>query len=156
MDHEDNDLLFVMRKSRKAFFVEYFCGCVLLLIALFSYTLEMNFSPIIFRGIITLGLFSLVSAEFTRLLTTYKVGKVKITIISGLVKQSKKHVYFQPLAFIPDINVKQTRLQRLLGYGTIYIQSGGINTWEIRDIDSPHKVLEVIEKLVEENKRRMT
>ena len=156
MNHDDKDLLFVMRKSRKSYFIEYFCGFTLLSIALISYVLEMDVSSIIFRGIIGLGFFSLASGEYSRFLTTYKVGKTKITIINGFVKQSKKHVYFQPLAFIPDINVKQSRLQRLLGYGTIYIQSAGVNTWEIRDIDNPHKVLEVIEKLIDENKRRMT
>jgi len=99
-----------------------------------------------------LGVFAFVSAEMSRFLTRYKILEDKIVIVKGLIKQAKKNVYFHPLGFVPDINIKQGRLQRFLGYGTLFIKHGGDNALEIKDINSPQKIMSTIEDLIESNR----
>ncbi len=76
----------------------------------------------------------------------------KAIIVNGIIKQSKKNIYFHPLGFVPDINIKQNRIQRVLNYGTIYVQ-GGSNPFEIKEIDHPLRVMDFLEELIEKNKR---
>ena len=88
-----------------------------------------------------------------RMITRYKVTDEKIIIIHGVIKQAKKNVYFHPLAFVPDLNIHQSRVQRFLGVGTVYLKAGGgDNTFEIKDVSNPNKVLSLIEKLIDDNK----
>jgi hypothetical protein len=147
------DIPFIIRKSRKSYVIEYSCGTFLLILLLLSYLTSMNLKQEIQSFILGLGLFALASAEISRILTSYKIGHDKIEVVHGLIKQDKKNVYYHPLGFVPDINIKQGRLQRVLGYGTIYVAAGsGGNSFEIKDVDDPHKIIEVIEKQIEINK----
>tara|TARA_Y100000310_G_C20475968_1_gene712426 strand:+ start:8 stop:496 length:489 start_codon:yes stop_codon:yes gene_type:complete len=150
------NILKVYRKTRKAFLIEYTCGIFLLAALGVSYFKEIQFNPIFQHFVIGISLFAFASVEFSRIFTRYKITPEKISIIKGIIKQDKKNVYFHPLGFVPDLNVKQSRLQRLFNYGTIYLKSGDIHTFEIKDVSSPHKVLELIENLIEENKSPST
>ena len=132
--------------------VEYSCGLLLIILVIFSIIkgIEMpRFLPYFVGG---LGVLSFASAEFSRFLTRYKILEDKIVIISGIIKQVKKSIYFHPLGFVPDINVKQSRLQRIMGFGTVFIKQGGENSLEIKDVDNPHQILETIEDLIESNR----
>jgi uncharacterized membrane protein YdbT with pleckstrin-like domain len=75
----------------------------------------------------------------------------KLVTIEGLIKQNKKNIYFHPLGFVPDINVKQSRLQRVLGIGTISVTMGGEN-FQIKDVDYPHRIIDIIEERIEASK----
>ena len=86
------------------------------------------------------------------MMTRYTILPNKLTIIKGIIKHDKKNVYFHPLGFVPDLNIKQTRIQRMLSYGTIYLKGEGGNTFTIKDISKPHKVLEMIEELIRKNR----
>ena len=76
----------------------------------------------------------------------------KITTIKGLIKQKQKNIHFFALSFIPDISVKQSRIQRFLNYGTVFISGGERDTVSIRDVDQPRKVMMLVEDLI--NKKR--
>lgn len=97
-----------------------------------------------------LALVAVGSAEISRQFIRYKITPSKLMVIKGFIKQSKKNVYFHSLAFIPDINVHQSRIQRLLGYGTIHLYGGGnmSERIEITDINHPKDVLHKMEELV--------
>ena len=55
------------------------------------------------------------------------------------------------MGFVPDIDIKQSRIQRLLGYGSISITMGGEH-FVIKDLNRPHKVMKMIENQIEESK----
>ena len=147
------DVPFIIRKSRKSYIIEYSCGTFLIILLLLSYLTSMDLKQEIQSFVLGLGLFALASAEISRILTSYKIGNDKIEVVHGLIKKEKKNIYYHPLGFVPDINIKQGRLQRVLRYGTIYVAAGsGGNSFEIKDIDEPHEIMEVIEKQIELSK----
>lgn len=154
---EDNDRVLVrLKRSRKAFLVEYTCGFLLLFFPLVGY-LQGGVLPSPLRNLmLLLGVFSIGSAEITRLLIRYKITPAKIELVKGFIKQSKKNVYFHSLAFIPDINIHQSRMQRLLNYGNIHVYGGGnmSERVEIEDINNPKKVLLHIEKLINDTRKK--
>ena len=76
-----------------------------------------------------------------------------MTFIKGIIKKHHKHVYFHPLGFVPDINVKQGWLQRFLNYGTISIQVSD-EKFKLKDIDDPHFIMKEIEELIHGNKNK--
>ncbi len=75
----------------------------------------------------------------------------KMVITEGLVKQRKQNVYYHPLGYVPDINIKQNFMQRMLNYGTISVSTGS-NSFQIKDIDNPDKVVGLLEDLIENSK----
>lgn len=139
----------IYKQSRKAFLVEYFCGFAILLMAL---TLPVKYSNFQFPLFILGGL-SFGSAEFSRYLTRYIFTSDKIVVISGLIKQSKKHIYFHPLGFVPDLHVSQGRIQRIFDFGDIHLKSGGENNFMIKNISNPHKVYRLIESSIKKNRK---
>lgn len=137
------------KQSRKAFLVEYLCGVLILLMGLSLPVKYSNFQfPLFVIGGLSLG-----SAELSRYLTRYIFTKDKIIVISGLIQQSKKHIYFHPLGFVPDLHVSQGRIQRILGYGDIYLKSDGRNNFMIKNISNPHKVYDLIERSIRNNRK---
>ena len=160
-DHDSEEkVILSLKKTRKAFLIEYGCGILLLLFSGYFTLKGVHFKPLFAKTIIGLALFSMLSAEYARVLVRYKVTDAKITSVKGIIKQSKKNIYFAPLSYLPNINFKQNRLQRLLRYGTISIsgipEEGVISgSFEIKDINNPHKVLEIIEKWVDYYRNRM-
>ncbi len=144
-----------LKRSRKAYLVEYACGLFLIFLLTITFVkgirMSVNFKYFIFG----LAMFSFVSVEASRIFVRYKITSKKVVIIKGLIKQNRKNVYFHPLGFVPDIDVKQDRTQRLLNYGTIYVKgSGGDNSFEIKDVNRPHRIMNIIETLVDQNKHQ--
>lgn len=148
---DNNKCLMTIRKSRKSCLLEYSCGIFLLLLLGIS-VLKRIYQPKLHYFVLSLALFSFVYAEGSRLFVRYKIMPKKTIIIKGIIKQNRKNVYFHPLGFVTDINVKQGRLQRLLNYGTIYVQGAGGISFEIKDISHPHQIMNVIEDLIEKSK----
>ncbi|HLD01217.1 MAG TPA: PH domain-containing protein [Candidatus Nanoarchaeia archaeon] len=148
----EDEVLAKYCRTRKAYLVEYSCG--FLLLGLLGYS-KLN-GDYIAPGVTLLiggtGLFSLLLAEYSRLITRYKITRSKITIVHGFIKRQKKNVYFHPLGFVPDLNVKQGRLQRILGYGSVFLRGTQGNVFEIRNVNNPSKVLDLIEDLIKKNK----
>jgi uncharacterized membrane protein YdbT with pleckstrin-like domain len=144
--------LYAWQQTRRAYLAEYACGLFLLASLLVLYgrgvVLQSYFAYIV-GGV---GVGAVLSAEFHRFTTRYRVTNKKFTIIQGIIKQTKKNVYFQPLAFIPDLNMKQSRLERFLGYGTVFVEGGATGTFYVRNVNNPHKVMEQIQQLIDENK----
>ena len=99
------------------------------------------------------GLFFLGLVEFDRMILRYHIGETKLVITHGLIRQSKKHVYYHPLGFVPDLNVHQGTWHRMLGIGTISLKGGEHNTFEIKNIPNPHKILELIESMIQRHKK---
>ena len=158
-DRPEEKVLMVLRKTRKAFIIEYGCGVLLLLFLGFLTIKGIQLKPLFSKAIIGLAFFSMLSAEYSRITTRYKITDTKITYTRGILKQSKKHIYFAPLSFLPNINFRQTRLQRLLRYGTISItgvpDAGVISgSFELRDINTPHKALHIIERWIDYYRNR--
>jgi len=144
------EILLKLKKTRKAFLIEYACGIFLIIILLFNLAnnLELPFMGNLFVAGIAFTSFA--SAEISRIFVRYHFTPKKMVIIKGIINQNKKHVYYHPLAFVPDLNVSQTAWQRILGYGNVYLKTGG-NDFEITDVDNPKMILERIETLIAEN-----
>jgi len=148
---EEEPILLSLRKTKKAFLLEYFCA--VLLLVLFFY-LENNYPG---RNLqffaLALAIFSVGSAEISRLRYRYEITASKIFILSGIIHKHKKIVYLYTLAMnIPDINIKQNFLQRLFDYGTISVEitlEG--NAVELKDIDNPHQVMDLLEDLIKKH-----
>lgn len=152
MEEENEEVLMFLRRSRKGYLIEY--GCVLfllLLLAIIRLRGVVVAAPVtyIVGGIV---LVSLVSAEYSRILTSYKIMETKIIISHGLVQRMKRNVHFVPLGFVPEINMKQNRIQRFLNFGTIFVHGTGENSFEIKDVNNPQRILTLIEELIEKNR----
>jgi membrane protein YdbS with pleckstrin-like domain len=143
---------FTLFRTRKAFWVEYLCGVVILILLLVSFfqVVVLTVKAQIFLLIISLAILGY--AEINRIMLRYRVTEDKLIVINGWLKQDKKNLYFHALGFIPDINIKQGRIQRILGYGTIFVASGGTITLEVKDVAHPLLVMEMIEDLIENSK----
>lgn len=151
---EKETILKTFRRTRKAFIIEYACGILLLLLLGFLSIKGISVKNQLTYFVLGISLVSIGSAELSRLFVRYQITENKMVIIRGFIKQSKKNVYFQALAYIPDLNVRQSSLQRLLHFGSVYLKTGGEHTFEIRDIDNPQQILDTIERLIEHNKTR--
>lgn len=150
---KEEKVLYKLRKSRKAFLTEYICGGLLLIGAVVLFFMDFAGPVYILEGMAILGVFSIVSAEISRLMTRYIILPTKIIITKGIVQQTRQNVYFRPLGFATDINLRQGRLQRLLGYGTIYLRgSEAENAFELADIDYPEDMMRTLEELIEQNR----
>ena len=143
---------FTLFRTRKAFWVEYLCGIIILILLLFSYLTGISLTWKARLFLLSIALLILIYAELHRIILRYKVTENKLVIINGWLKQDKKNLYFHALGFIPDINIKQSRIQRILGYGAIFVVGGGTNTFEIKDVSTPHLVMKMIEDLIEKSK----
>ncbi len=153
---KEEKVLYKLRKSRKAFLTEYICGGVLLLSAVGLYFMDLIRQGYFMIGILVLGGLAIGSAEFSRIMVRYIILPTKIIITKGIVQQTRQNVYFRPLGFATDINLRQGRWQRLLGYGTIYLRgSDAENAFELADIDYPEDMMRTIEELIEQNRGDM-
>ncbi len=147
----DSNILYSFKRSRKAFLLEYGCGFFILFLLAAASFKGFHLKPTLHYLVIGLGISAIASIEFSRLMLNYKITPDKIVVSEGIIKQDRKNVYFHPLGFVPDIDTKQSRIQRLLDYGNISITMGGEH-FVIKDLNSPHKVMEIIEDLIEKSK----
>ncbi len=148
-EEEHEEILFHLRKSRKAYLPEYACALITFVLIILLRFKGLALAPILNYLAFSLIIFSLASAEISRMATRYIITPTKLVVIKGFIKQSKKNVYFHSLAYVPDINISQHRWQRLLGIGRIYIHGGSMGeSLTIDDIDNPSAVLKNIEELV--------
>ena len=153
MGEEAEQVIGKLRKTRKAFLLEYLCALSLLGMA--AYSTYARLLPLwavyTFLGIALVALFS---AELARLFVRYDITHSKIIVVKGYLKQSKKNVYFHSLAYVPDMNVSQTAIQRLLNYGKVYVHGGGLSeAFEINDINNPQAILKQMEQLVKHTRK---
>ena len=153
---EKESLPLIFKKTRKAFLLEYFCGLLLIGLVSYSYFFNLITDSILTLPVLGMGLICLGAAELPRWRYRYKITGDKVTITKGIIMKHRKHVYFHPLGFVVDINVKQNMIQRLLNYGTIYVKGSAENSLEITDTTSPHQIMEIIEKLIEKNRTPST
>ncbi len=151
--NDDEVKIRTIRKARRAFLPEYVCGVFLLVLWVILYFKGIKLNVLIQILFLGAGMIAIISGEASRLLLRYRITNKKIIIIHGLFKQLKKNIYFHPLAYVPDINIHQNRLQRILGYGTIFVKGGSGVSFEIKDVAEPHKVMDLIEELMESNKK---
>ena len=142
-------LLFSLTTSRKGYIIEYVCAAVLILLPLLTSTQGHALPKNALYGVIGAGAMILMYTEISRIYTRYTITDKKIIIANGLLRQDKKNVYFHPLAFVPDINVEQNILQRLLNVGTIAVRSSEVNSFQIQNIDNPLQIAQEIEHLIE-------
>lgn len=143
---------FTLFRTRKAFWVEYLCGFVILILLFISYLKGIS---LMFKAqmlLLAIGLIILGYTEIHRLMLRYRFMQDKLVILEGLLKQDKKNIYFHALGFVPDINIKQNIIQRILKYGSISVVGGMISAFEIKDVSNPHKIMELIENLIEKSK----
>ena len=137
MEDPDDKILLVLHRSRKAYIIEYGCGVLLLLFLAVFYFQAIPLNSSIRIIVLVLAGISLLSPEISRLFLVYEITNTKVTITKGLFKQTKKNVHFIPLGYIPEINMKQDHIQRLLNYGTIFVHGSSQNSFEIKDVVCP-------------------
>lgn len=150
---EEEKTLMVLRRSRKSYSIEYACGLFLIVLLLILFARGALVAKSIVYVVIGIAAIALISAEIARLFTSYTITDKKVIITKGFIKQQTKSIHFIPLGFVPEINLKQGRIQRLLDVGTVFIHSSGENSFEIKDVDEPQRILELIEELIEKNRR---
>lgn len=158
MNEKEEEVLFSLRKTRKAFIPEYLCGFFLLIVNGVLVLEGIKLKPLFSYSLYGITALTVILPEYIRLFTQYKFFTTKMIIIKGIIQQAKQNVYFAPLAFIPNINTKQNRMQRIFGYGSISIL-GGVspeNHFEIKDINQPKQIMTVLENLIEENRTKTT
>ena len=153
-EHKTEEVLMKFKKTRKAYLLEYFCGFFLIILVAFAYGKGIALPrPLQFFGF-GLAFVSLASAEIGRAFVRYQITPTKITVVKGFIKQTKKNFYFHSLAFVPDISLSQSRIQRVLGYGRVYVHGGGsIEMFEIADVDKPYVILTELEDLIKKTRR---
>lgn len=151
-DHDEEKIIVTLRHSRKSFLLEYVCGLFLLILAISSLFKGGNMYKVA-SPFLALSMVGLVSTEIRRFYgDRYNIMQTKLSVIKGIFRVRKRNIYYQPLGFIPDFNIKQTFVQRLLGYGTVFVHVGN-TALELRDVDNPHEVLKMFERLIEETRR---
>ncbi len=145
-----------LRRSRKAFLVEYLCG-ISLLVLTFALSLKgVHLLPAFRNLVLGIAIVAFIIPEISRAFLRYHIGTDKIIITHGFIKQKRKNIHYLPLGFVPDINLHQTRVQRLLNYGTVYVEGQGAEkSFEIRDVSRPKRVMETIEGLIDVNRLRL-
>ena len=148
----DEKVLLVLRRSRKSYSIEYACAAFLIILLLILFARGTVVAKSIVSVVIGIAVLALVSAEVASLFSSYTITQQKVIITKGLIKKQTKNVHFIPLGFVPEINLKQGRIQRLLNIGTVFIHGSGENSFEIKDVDNPQRILELIEELIEMNK----
>ena len=153
-DEPEKELM-VLHRSRKAFLIEYICGTLLLLFLIMIRVKGIGLSSAFQTFILLIAALAFISPEISRIMLRYRITSSKISIIKGLLKQTKKNVHFLPLGYVPEINLKQSRIQRLLNYGTIFVHGSGENSFEIKEVDHPQKILELIEELIDKYRTPM-
>lgn len=152
---EEKNVLMSLRRSRKAFIPEYLCSFILLGILAgirLKHIPANNYFQLFVLGI---AIMAIAFPEISRQLIRYSIRPDKLTISKGIIKKSQKNVHYLPLGFVPDISLRQSRMQRLLNYGTVFVegQGSGEKSLEIKDIDNPQLVLKTIEDLIHRNRR---
>jgi len=153
MNNQKEKILLSIKRSRKAFLTEYTCAGFLFIMLWIQNFNGIQLRPILTYFVMGVASLAVVSAEASRFIKKrYKITNKKMIITEGLIKEKTKNVHFHPLGFVPDINVKQSRLQKILNYGTIYVKGGSENAFEIEDVNKPRKILKIIEDLVEKNR----
>ncbi len=151
-EEEKEEPILVLRRSRKVFLVEYSCSVLFLLLLGISKFRGWNLPDYFKYFILGIAIIIVVYAESMRFLFQYRITPSKIAIIKGIIKKNHKNIYFRSLRFVPDLNLKQGWIQRVLDYGTVFIESQGEShehSMEIRDVDHPAEVLRMIEKQIE-------
>ena len=155
MEEASNDtegVLITLRHSRKSYLLEYICSFFLFSLGAFSLFSNSSFSGTVQLFFLGLGTAGGMSTELRRFYgDRYKVMRSKLSVIKGVLKVRKRNIYYQPLGFVPDLNIRQSALQRVLGYGTIYMHVGNASL-ELRDIDNPNEIVRMLEHLIEETK----
>ena len=139
---ETEKIIVTLRHSRKSFLLEYLCSFFLLILTILSlfkggvlYKVASSFLVLCAVGV--------VSTEIRRFYgDRYNILQTKLSVVKGIFRVRTRNIYYQPLGFIPDFNIKQTLIQRLLGYGTVFVHVGN-TALELRDVDNPHEVLKM-------------
>ncbi len=155
MDHNTNKVLLNLRKSRKSYILEYICGFSLFSLLVYSIFRGVVLSRWLTYPVLSVAVFAIASAELSRLMNKYEFAGEKLTIYSGLIKKHKKHINYYAISFSPDFNVSQNFIQRLLNYGSIYVENGGVKSFTIKDIDNPHRIMEKMEEFIEASRKSM-
>lgn len=156
MEKEENGQgeksLYRFRKTRKAFLLEY--GCAFFLIVFYIiFTKKELLTDLINYAVLGLGLAAIAAAEITRLMEFYEITQDKIITTRGLFRKDRKYMYFQPLNFIPNINLKQNAMQRLWNYGSLSMKGEGDNQIEIDDVNKPKEIIKIIEEVMEHHRK---
>ena len=71
---------------------------------------------------------------------------------TGIIQKHHKNVYFHPLGYVTDVSITQNKFERLLHIGTICAESPGSKLLELVKVDHPHSVMQMIEKLINQNR----
>ena len=149
---KEERVLVSLKKSRKVFLVEYICALFLGFLLLMIYLNEINIPSWMFRGVMVLVLGIIVFAEISRWYTRYVITTNKIVIIKGIINEKRKNIYFHPLGYVPDFELRQSFTQKMLDYGTISLSGSQGYDFLIEDVSNPYEVLKMIEDLVNASK----
>lgn len=142
-----------LRKTRKAFLVEYGCGFFLIVLLGILLAKGIKVNRFIFDLAAGVALVALLGPEISRLRHRYKINPSKVVFIHGIIKRDKKYVFIDNIS---DIQIKQTLWQRLWDYGSIVIvpQSGEERSMDLKEISDPLEIMEEIEEMMEKARKK--
>jgi|SRR3989344_8358696 len=149
---KEERVLVSLKKSRNVFLIEYVCALFLGVLLLMIYLKEISIPSWAFRGVMVLIAGIVVFVEISRIYSRYVITTSKLIIIKGLINEHRKNIYFHPLSYVTDFEVRQSFGQRMLGYGTISLSGSQGYDFVIEDINNPNEVLKIIEELVNVSK----
>ena len=130
-------------RSRKPYFIIYLMIIILIVLTTYVRVKGLPSSRITLIGTIVFTIIGMTITEIHRLKDTYKISHEYVEHRSGIISKGEKKIHIKS---ITDINARQNVFQRLMGYGSIVVQSAsGANNIIINNINHPKKFIIILE-----------
>lgn len=141
------------RPTRFAFLKDYILAAFLFASVLAVRMAGLYVYPLALYAAIALAVIFIIMAETARLSNSYCVTPSQVIVQEGIVSSHRYSVFMDNIS---DVNVRQSRLQRLLGYGRVIIgSSSGREHMQLKMVArNPQKTAHSIERLIHEYAHR--
>jgi uncharacterized membrane protein YdbT with pleckstrin-like domain len=130
-------------KSRKPYLPIYLMVLGLIVVITYLKIYNMPLDTLTLFGALLFTMASISITEIHRIRDTYSISDNHVIHRSGYLAKAEKKIH---LKSITDIEARQGIWQRLVGYGSIFVQSAsGSNHILIKDINRPEKFISLLE-----------
>ena len=140
--------------SRKLYLPIYLM--IIILIGLIGYIkfLGLPLSSLTIIGTAIFAILGIGLTELHRLKDSYHITPDHVEHRHGYIGRSITKILIKS---ITDIHSKQRAWERIIGYGSIRVQSqSGANHIEVKNINNPSKFISILEEKMEEMERKIT
>jgi uncharacterized membrane protein YdbT with pleckstrin-like domain len=138
--------------SRKLYLPFYLMLVFLFALVGFIKVSDLPLNSLTIIGTTTFAIIGICFTEIHRIKDSYHITTDYLEHYSGFIAKKTNKIHIKS---ITDINARQKLWQRLMGYGSIIVQSAsGASYIEVKNIGKPDKFIETLEKRMEEMERR--